>query len=175
MKPYADTAGEWSVPARTADKGYPFLFVYGTLLSGLREDWRKKVRAELVGEGTIKGRLYDLGDYPGVRLAGGRSAKFVRGELYRLGDPERATRILDQYEHYFPVAPEKSLFIRELVMVTLLGRPSEPRALASVPGGTLADGNKRRAWTYLYNRPVDHARLIPSGSYRDLLCACPRS
>ncbi|HEV2417147.1 MAG TPA: gamma-glutamylcyclotransferase family protein [Terriglobia bacterium] len=130
-------------------KGHPFLFVYGTLMQSFQGGLQEKVGAKLVGEGTIRARLYDLGDYPGARLADNGSENFVKGELYQLSDPERTARILDKYEEYFPSEPLKSLFIRELVTVTLEG------------------GRKRRAWTYLYNRPVDNTKLIPSGDYRD--------
>jgi gamma-glutamylcyclotransferase (GGCT)/AIG2-like uncharacterized protein YtfP len=136
--------------------GHPFLFVYGTLMRGFHEDLRKNIEAKLVGDGTISATLYDLGDYPGARLAGNRSENFVKGELYKLGDPEHAIGILDKYEDHFPSEPRKSLFIRELMTVTLEG------------------GRKRRAWTYLYNRPVNDAKLIPSGNYRDCVSAHQR-
>lgn len=125
------------------------LFVYGTLMRGLGEDVQAKVRATFIGEGTIRARLYDLGEYPGAKLAGNRSDNSVKGELYRLHDPAHAVAVLDEYEGYFPSDPRGSLFIRELVPVTLKNR------------------EKRRAWTYLYNRPVDDSRVIPSGNYRD--------
>ncbi len=133
--------------------GCSFLFVYGTLMRGFHEDLQEKVGAKLVGEGTIRAKLYDLGDYPGAKLAGSSSENLVKGELYRLRDGEGASKILDQYEDYLPSAPRRSLFIRQLVTVTL------------------ENGRKRKAWTYLYNRPVDDAKLIPSGSYRDRVLA----
>jgi gamma-glutamylcyclotransferase (GGCT)/AIG2-like uncharacterized protein YtfP len=128
---------------------HPFLFVYGTLMRGLREELQEKVSANFVGEGVIQARLYDLGDFPGARLAGGNSATSVRGELYQLRNPMRAIAILDKYEGCFPSDRRNSLFVRELVTVKFEA------------------GRKRKAWTYLYNRPVDNARLIPSGNYRD--------
>jgi gamma-glutamylcyclotransferase (GGCT)/AIG2-like uncharacterized protein YtfP len=132
---------------------HAFLFAYGTLMRGFPEYLQEKVQAKFLGEGSIRARLYNLGDYPGARLAGNSSDNFVKGELYQLGDPERSIKALDRYEDYFPSAPDKSLFIRELVMVTL------------------ESGRKRRAWTYLYNRPAGDAELIPSGNYRDLVQA----
>ncbi|MGH9450465.1 MAG: gamma-glutamylcyclotransferase family protein [Terriglobia bacterium] len=134
-------------------KDHPFLFVYGTLMQGLHGGLPEMVGAALVGDGTIGADLYDLGDYPGAQLAGGGSEHSVKGKLYRLSDPERAARVLDEYEEYYPSKPRKSLFIRELVTVTM------------------EDGRRRRAWTYLYNRPVDKAKLIPSGDYRDCAAA----
>jgi gamma-glutamylcyclotransferase (GGCT)/AIG2-like uncharacterized protein YtfP len=137
--------------------GHAFLFVYGTLMRGLREDLRTKVDAKLIGGGTISAKLYDLGDYPGAKLAGKLSHSTVKGELYQIRDPDGTMRKLDSYEGCFPSEPGKSLFTRELVTVTL------------------EDGKKTRAWTYLYNRPLDNAKLIPSGNYRDALAAHHRN
>ncbi|RZL67430.1 MAG: gamma-glutamylcyclotransferase [Variovorax sp.] len=58
------------------------VFVYGTLRAGGSNDIARYVPAPLrVGDGEIAGTLYDLGDYPGVVLAG---AGRVRGEVYRI-------------------------------------------------------------------------------------------
>jgi gamma-glutamylcyclotransferase (GGCT)/AIG2-like uncharacterized protein YtfP len=127
----------------------PFLFVYGTLMQGFHGELQRRVRAELTGVGTIRAKLYDLGSFPGAKLSGNGPGHQVKGELYRLDDLEGATRFLDDYEEYYPSRPQKSLFIRELVPVTLEGV------------------GRRAAWAYFYNRPVDEARLIPSGDYRD--------
>jgi len=127
----------------------PFLFVYGTLMKGFEKGWQQKLGAQLAGQGSIGGRLYDLGDYPGARPDSSESRHRVRGELYRLADPKLALTVLDQYEEFFPSQPEKSLFVRTLVSVTL------------------ENGRKEDAWAYLYNRAVDETKLIPSGDYRD--------
>ena len=125
----------------------PFLFVYGTLMRGFREDWQRKVGAEFAGRGTIRGNLYDLGEYPGVRVGGAEPGQRVSGELYGLRDPERALKFLDRYEEFSALEPKKSLFVRELVSVTL------------------EDGRKKRAWAYLYNRGIAGAKLIATGHY----------
>jgi len=130
-------------------KSIPLLFVYGTLMKGFREDWQRKVGAEFVGRGTIRANLYDLGKYPGAKLFGAEPGGRVSGELYRLRDSRLALRILDEYEECIPLEPNKSLFIRKRVSVTL------------------EDGRRKRAWAYLYNRAVAKADLIPSGRYRD--------
>jgi gamma-glutamylcyclotransferase (GGCT)/AIG2-like uncharacterized protein YtfP len=130
-------------------KRNPLLFAYGTLMRGFREDWQRRVGAELVGTGTIRANLYDLGEYPGARVLGAESGRRVSGELYRLRDPELALKTLDEYEEFSPLKPSKSLFIRKLVLVTL------------------EDGRKKRAWAYLYNRGIADAKLIPTGRYRD--------
>lgn len=164
--------------------GSSLLFVYGTLMRGFREDLQHKVQARFLGKGSIRARLYDLGPYPGAKLAGNSSEDSVKGELYQLGDAEPAIMMLDKYEAYSRLEPDNSLFIRDLVTVTLglrsasdvtaaplwsrLGNSiSEPCALAGDLGNTLEGSRNRRAWTYLYNRPVSEAKLIPSGNYRE--------
>jgi gamma-glutamylcyclotransferase (GGCT)/AIG2-like uncharacterized protein YtfP len=126
-----------------------FLFVYGTLMKGLQEDWQTKVGARLVGRGRINGKLYALGEYPGAISTAADSGEYVKGELYEVKDAELATRILDQFEEYFPRQPQKSLFVRIIAPVTL------------------EDGRRQNAWVYVYNQPVDETTLIPSGDYRD--------
>ena len=118
-------------------------------MKGFREDWRRKVGAEFVRRGTIRANLYDLGDYPGARVLGAEPGQRVSGELYRLRHPEFALGILDKYEEFCPLESNKSLFVRELVLVTL------------------EDGRKKRAWAYLYNRGIANAKLIPTGRDRD--------
>jgi gamma-glutamylcyclotransferase (GGCT)/AIG2-like uncharacterized protein YtfP len=135
--------------SRNSTASAAFLFVYGTLTKGFREDWQRKVGAEFVGRGSIRASLYDLGDYPGARVAGAEPGQRVSGELYRLRVPQLALRVVDEYEAFSPLKPNKSLFIRKLVSVTL------------------EDGRKKRAWAYLYNRGIANARLIPTGRYRD--------
>ena len=118
-------------------------------MKGFHEDWQREAGADFVGPGTIRANLYDLGGYPGARVFGAEPEQRVGGELYRLRDPDRALKILDKYEEFFPLRPNKSLFVRELLPVTL------------------EDGRKKRAWAYLYNRGIANARLIPTGRYRD--------
>jgi gamma-glutamylcyclotransferase (GGCT)/AIG2-like uncharacterized protein YtfP len=118
-------------------------------MKGFREDWQRKLGAEFAGRGTIRANLYDLGDYPGARVVGAEPGRRVSGELYRLRDAKLALKNLDKYEEFFPLQPNKSLFVRELVAVTL------------------EDGRKKRAWAYLYNRGTADAKLIPTGRYRD--------
>lgn len=126
-----------------------FLFVYGTLMKGFQEDWQTKVGARLLGRGIINGKLYDLGEFPGAICAAGDSGEYVKGELYQVRDAALATRILDQFEEFFPRQPHKSLFVRIIAPVTL------------------EDGRRENAWVYVYNQPVDESRLVPSGDYRN--------
>jgi gamma-glutamylcyclotransferase (GGCT)/AIG2-like uncharacterized protein YtfP len=91
--------------------------------------------ATFVGAGTVAGRLLNLGRYPGLIAGRGR----VRGELYRLDDPQLLP-VLDREEGYN--------FVRSIAIVTL------------------ARGRRVRAWTYRYRGPRERAVPIPHGDYR---------
>jgi gamma-glutamylcyclotransferase (GGCT)/AIG2-like uncharacterized protein YtfP len=88
-------------------------------------------------EGAVRGRLLDLGRYPGLIDGDGR----VRGEIYRLDDPELLP-VLDREEGYN--------FERRRAIVTL------------------ANGRRARAWIYRYRGPQNRAVPIPDGDYRRL-------
>ena len=116
----------------------PFLlFVYGTLHperapAGIAHAARKLKR---IGSATLRGRLIDLGDYPGLLLADGNDsgAGSVRGEIFVVPDLITLAE-LDGYEDYSPSNPAASLFRR--VKVT----------------AHAADGSPTVCWVYVYNR-----------------------
>jgi gamma-glutamylcyclotransferase (GGCT)/AIG2-like uncharacterized protein YtfP len=124
------------------------LFLYGTLLperapAGLREALGRCAR---VGRGFLRGRLCDLGPYPGLvpdPSAPGR----VTGQVFRLPDREDVLTALDAYEGFDPADPAGSLYLRLPHDVELAG------------GDTLS------CWVYVYNRDPGPARLIPGGDY----------
>jgi gamma-glutamylcyclotransferase (GGCT)/AIG2-like uncharacterized protein YtfP len=60
------------------------LFAYGTLMRGYGLHDLLARGADFVALGTARGRLLDLGRYPGVVQGRGR----VTGEVYRLRDPQ---------------------------------------------------------------------------------------
>ena len=62
----------------------PLLFVYGTLMRGFPLHRLLEGRARFLGAGTARGRLYDLGRYPGA--VPDREAT-LRGEVYRVLEP----------------------------------------------------------------------------------------
>ncbi len=112
------------------------LFVYGTLRPGHAPARVAGWVATFIPQGaaTVRGRLYDLGAYPGVVLD--EEADTVHGELFSLpDDPELLSR-LDAYEDYRPREPAESLFLRV-------------RTIA-----TSQDGTSHECWIYVYNRTV---------------------
>ena len=124
------------------------LFVYGTLLPELAPaGWRGPLsRCVRVGRGSLPGRLYDLGDYPGLVPDPSATGR-VTGKVLRLPEPEDVLWVLDGYEAFDPADPAGSLFLR---------LPQEV---------DLDDGPRLACWVYVYNRDVGGAPLIPGGDY----------
>lgn len=92
-------------------------------------------RTTFLAEGSVAGRLLDLGRYPALVAGAGR----VKGEVYRLDDPELLP-VLDREEGYN--------FARSITIVSLAG------------------GRRLRAWVYRYRGPRERAVPIPHGDYR---------
>jgi gamma-glutamylcyclotransferase (GGCT)/AIG2-like uncharacterized protein YtfP len=115
------------------------LFVYGTLRPFVEIEMAKWLRgaARYVGPATTRGRLYDLGAYPGMRSARGRRERVV-GDVYRVTNP-RVLRALDRYE---------GEFVRERCVVKL------------------DRGGYGVAWAYRYRYGVAATTRIASGDYR---------
>jgi gamma-glutamylcyclotransferase (GGCT)/AIG2-like uncharacterized protein YtfP len=116
--------------------------VYGTLRrDGRNRDARELARsAKWLGLARVRGRLYGLGRYPGIRLPAG-PGEWVVGEVYRLRNAERTLRTLDRYE-----GPR---FAR--VVTTAVGE----------------SGKRLRCWVYRYVGTVEEARRIVSGDWLD--------
>lgn len=126
----------------------PRLFVYGTLRreSGDRMAELLDRHARCLGRARARGRLYDVGAYPGLKEALS-SDDWVHGELYELHDPELSLPELDGYEGCGPEDPPPHLFERRLEAVYPAGR------------------DPVRCWVYFYVPSVDEGRRIPSGDY----------
>lgn len=71
------------------------LFVYGTLMRGQPLHPALAPGATFVGRGYVRGRLLDLGPYPGLIDGTGR----VRGEIYRI-DASEVLLLVDREEGY---------------------------------------------------------------------------
>jgi gamma-glutamylcyclotransferase (GGCT)/AIG2-like uncharacterized protein YtfP len=117
------------------------LFVYGTLRPSLAAGWPRKLVGDLevVATATVAGRLYDLGDYPGMVAGEG----VVHGELLRIRDDDRLSAI-DAYEE---CGGPGALFRREAVQATC------------------GDGTRLSAWAYFYDLPPDAAPAISHGDF----------
>lgn len=123
------------------------LFVYGTLRKGFRShELLQRFHARLIGRGSVSGRLYDLGEYPGA-LAGATDAERVYGEVYFLPRGEAAFRVLDRFESFDPARPESNEFERRETTVVL------------------ADGRKVRCWIYWMAGVRSAVRRIRAGNY----------
>lgn len=124
------------------------VFVYGTLMSGFDHPMSRRLAAgaDFLGPATYRGRLYMVAHYPGL-LHSDDAADVVHGELYRLRNVAELMAALDDYESIGPGFEPPTLYLREVVPVTL------------------ADGSVQQAWTYIYNRPVDEAKRIASGKF----------
>ena len=96
-----------------------FLFVYGTLRKGGRNDINVLSPApEYVGMGEVHGSLYHIDWYPGLTL-GGEEGVTVVGEVYRIA-PELEV-VLDRIEGI--VDHESSEYFKREITVKVGGRP----------------------------------------------------
>jgi len=110
------------------------LFIYGTLHPDRAPAEIASAVAQLrsIGPATLRGRLLNLGAYPGLMLPGDET---IHGELFALPEAGESSvwTQLDAYEDFRPESPETSLFLRVLTRVAL------------------PDGGARAAWVYLFN------------------------
>jgi len=121
--------------------------VYGSLRSGFRSPAYEYISRyfDLVGEGKVKGELYDLGTYPAARPTDNN--KFIIGELYRIrNEKEFAWAIgqLDDYEGVNVAFDEMLLYRREITEVQI-------------------DNKITNAWIYWYVGDVKDKPVIDSG------------
>lgn len=124
------------------------LFVYGTLRRDSRHELYHLLakNARFVGEGAAPGKLFDLGEYPG--MIPDRSGR-VLGELYQI-DHERWPDViarLDEYEGCGSGDPPPHEYRRELIDVLL------------------HNGEATQAWAYILNERPPKVREIVSGDY----------
>ena len=125
------------------------LFIYGTLMPGLRLE-AEMHGARFMGAAQVPGRLVDVGRYPGLLPGDG----VVSGEVYEVDDAHLAR--LDVVEDMVPGDRAASQYWREEVTVL---------------NGTLQG---QRVQTYVYNRPVEGCTPIPHGDYRRYICEVGR-
>jgi gamma-glutamylcyclotransferase (GGCT)/AIG2-like uncharacterized protein YtfP len=124
------------------------LFVYGTLSPqhAPPEIAATVRRLRPVGAASVRGRLYDLGEYPGAILSKS-SRSVIRGEVFELPSDAQTLSSLDNYEGFEPGKPSSSLFVRRIWPVVM------------------DDGTRLRCWVYVYNGDTRRALPVQSGRY----------
>jgi gamma-glutamylcyclotransferase (GGCT)/AIG2-like uncharacterized protein YtfP len=124
------------------------LFVYGTLSPrhAPPEIAATVRRLRPVGSASVRGRLYDLGEYPGAVLSE-KSRTVIRGEVFELPGGRSTLTALDSYEGFEPSKPGTSLFLRRAWPVTM------------------DDGKRVRCWVYIYNGTMKDALPLRNGRY----------
>lgn len=129
------------------------LFVYGSLRSGFRNPAYEYLTKYfyLMGEGVVKGKLYEKGNYPVAKPTA--DEKFIYGELYCINNPLEfswAIGQLDDYEGLNAEEGESPLYMREEVIVYLKGDP-------------------QIAWVYWFNGDINGLPEIESGDLMQYL------
>jgi gamma-glutamylcyclotransferase (GGCT)/AIG2-like uncharacterized protein YtfP len=123
-----------------------WLFVYGTLLDKQNEFGAYlNAKCSFYAEGRFKGRLYDIGEYPGA-VSDANGSYYVYGKVFLINDPDNVLKQLDHYEGFGADQAQPNLFIREFIVIETDNEPVE-------------------CWVYLYNLPIEGLRLIKSGKY----------
>ena len=105
------------------------LFVYGTLKS--------KLQSQRLGSGKIKGKLFDLGFYPG---AVEDKESYIHGEIYLIDT--KTLKLLDKYE-----GTQSGLFVRKRTTAFM------------------KDGREIEVLVYFYNGNLVNAIEIQSGNW----------
>ena len=123
------------------------LFVYGSLRSCFRNPVYEYLTKYfyLIDEAIVKGKLYDLGDYPAATST--NEEIFISGELYCINNPLEfswAIGQLDDYEGLNVEEGEKALYKREEVTAYIKAAP-------------------HTAWIYWFNGEISDKPEIESG------------
>lgn len=128
-----------------------YLFVYGTLLSDYgnpeSHSFIEKY-AEFVGKARLEAKMYMVDYYPGIVPCCNGEKYYVKGELYKLKEPEKLFSFLDKYEEYNPMDPDHSEYVRKEAKVLLKNTNEEITA-----------------WVYYFNQSVDDLEFLPKGDF----------
>lgn len=124
--------------------GVDSLFVYGTLRSDFPGPFARRLR-EACGKpvmGRVPGRIFDLGEYPGM-IESDRGGDLVLGEVYRLpADSEELLAELDEYEDV-----PGGLYVRRVLTAELV------------------DGGQLPVYAYIHRLHPTGFSWIPGGDY----------
>lgn len=129
------------------------LFVYGSLRSGFNHPAYAYISTHftLLGSAKVRGKLYDLGDYPAAIPTS--EDIYIHGELYQLKEEQEfswAIAQIDDYEGVNPEPGEAALYKRELTTA-------------------YSKGQTTMAWIYWYNNDINDKPLIASGDVLEYL------
>jgi gamma-glutamylcyclotransferase (GGCT)/AIG2-like uncharacterized protein YtfP len=124
-----------------------YLFAYGTLLPHHAPPEIAPVirRLKRMGRGSVWGRLYDLGEYPGAVLS--KTGAAISGHIFELPEDPEFLKRLDDYEGFDPTHPDGSIFVRRKWPVTV------------------KSGKRLLCWVYVYNRRAGSAPAIVGGDF----------
>jgi gamma-glutamylcyclotransferase (GGCT)/AIG2-like uncharacterized protein YtfP len=137
----------------TMNTAITHLFVYGSLRRGFRSHAYEYISRffDFVGEGKVRGKLFDMGSYPAAIPSNDYS--FITGELYNIKTPADfswAIGQLDDYEGVTVEPDEIQLYRREITEVQI-------------------NAGMAHAWIYWYNRDVHGRPIISSGDLLEYL------
>jgi gamma-glutamylcyclotransferase (GGCT)/AIG2-like uncharacterized protein YtfP len=129
------------------------LFVYGSLRSGFRSTAYEYISRffTFVGDATVKGKLYNLGEYPAAIPV--EEDVFIKGELYTAKNQQEfswAIGQLDDYEGMNVEAGEIPLYLRKVSAVYINDQVVD-------------------AWVYWYNGDITGKPVIESGDVLEYL------
>src|SRR5438552_14406724 len=127
------------------------LFVYGTLRRDPSHEMFHLLAkyGRFVGDATVSGRLFDLGEYPGM-VSSDHTGRVI-GELYEIDHAnwDHVIARLDEYEGCSIGDPQPHEYRRELI------------------NARLASGLSLPAWAYVLSNWPTNYREIKSGDYLD--------
>jgi gamma-glutamylcyclotransferase (GGCT)/AIG2-like uncharacterized protein YtfP len=125
------------------------LFVYGSLRSGFHHSVYAYISRYFIfdGMGTVQGKLYDMGEYPGA--IPGTDNYFITGELYHIAQEEEFDQAMEQLDDY----------------EGLLVEPREIPLFRREPVNVLFKNTTVIAWMYWYNRAITSEHRIESGDF----------
>jgi gamma-glutamylcyclotransferase (GGCT)/AIG2-like uncharacterized protein YtfP len=123
-----------------------FLFVYGSLLNEDNEfAIYLKDNSTFYSTGKVKGRLYDIGEYPGAILSS-VGKEYIYGSIRKINSPEKVLRVIDEYEGYG-------------------GEQAWPNEFIRLSTAIETEAGIINCWIYVYNLPVNGLKHIKGGRY----------
>jgi gamma-glutamylcyclotransferase (GGCT)/AIG2-like uncharacterized protein YtfP len=142
LRRYIDTFGfERIERALCCTQKKEYIALYGSLMKTFNGVGQLGVEGKLkyVSKCEISGKIYDLGEYPGLVFGDG----VVVGELYEICDLS-VFKILDKFERYYPEDRGNSLFIRTCLKL---------------------ENSEIDAWIYAYTNDISENKRVTSGDW----------